>query len=949
MSSAIDGDVARTVGSGRETLGAVLETARAYGRRVFVVFVIGFIGTIFALQEFLWYRLKADLNANPDIEIIAVTPFDVILLQIKIGLVVGILLSIPVVVYYARPALRERGLWGPDRLRVSTTTSIGATLLSLVLLTGGVAYAYTLFFPLMLDFLASNATSAGFEPTYSIVKWAQFILFLSLSFGLAAQLPLAMSGLSYGEIVPYETFRDRWRYAVLGIFAVGALFSPPEPFTQIMWALPLLVLYGLSLGLARLVVTLRVSSETLSFGALARQHWNTLLGAGVLGGGVGWGLSMGVTGLLGGPSAVVAGVAVGTTATVAVGLTFAWVVKGALDPLPSPERRRRGTGTEARSAADSMGDPTAIDLSALDLAGARAAPEEAFAQLTEEDAVAMAQEAIDADEPARARLVLDRFDRAQRPEQAEEPPGESDVSSEPLAERDLADLDIQELETVDERVFRVVEEQVVVELAGEAVAQEEPERAQLLLDRFDAAQEPTDGQPQGTWRESADGLVEMVRLGSRRIAWQHRTPQLRRTLAGVFLVVAASTYGLSIIPAVVPPSGALAGRAPLVLGVLSGLIAATLLTAARALGWCYRAASNPAAVDWRALDTAEIETAPSAALFGMLEADAAAIAASLENEERAAAMRERYDRWATERETADTRRSVARQTEEGGVLSRTGTGMLGAFSETSAEDDIGGYYYDLAFIVDSLTSKAFWVVGWFMLVLSVVFVGLYRGGIGILKTQFYARLPESVLAESVQLVTLHPVEALIFEIKIATLIGAFATLPLLLYFAWPALKERGFARGDRNVLVSWGGTLGVGLLAGSLVGFLVVAPSVISWLAADVAQNQMLIRYRINNFGWLVFFTTVGVGLMANIPLTMLLFHRGGLVHAREMASRWRGVTIAVLAVAALGSPKGIYTMFLLGVPVMGSYAVGLALLSLYRMVGGREGRPPLIEPQDAD
>jgi sec-independent protein translocase protein TatC len=312
-------------------------------------------------------------------------------------------------------------------------------------------------------------------------------------------------------------------------------------------------------------------------------------------------------------------------------------------------------------------------------------------------------------------------------------------------------------------------------------------------------------------------------------------------------------------------------------------------------------------------------------------------------------MRERYDRWATERETADARRSVARQTEEGGVLSRTGTGMLGAFSESSAEDDIGGYYYDLAFIVDSLTSKAFWVVGWFMLVLSVVFVGLYRGGIGILKTQFYARLPESVLAESVQLVTLHPVEALIFEIKIATLIGAFATLPLLLYFAWPALKERGFARGDRNVLVSWGGTLGVGLLAGSLVGFLVVAPSVISWLAADVAQNQMLIRYRINNFGWLVFFTTVGVGLMANIPLTMLLFHRGGLVHARAMASRWRGVTIAVLAVAALGSPKGIYTMFLLGVPVMGSYAVGLALLALYRMVGGREGRPPLIEPQDAD
>ena len=47
------------------------------------------------------------------------------------------------------------------------------------------------------------------------------------------------------------------------------------------------------------------------------------------------------------------------------------------------------------------------------------------------------------------------------------------------------------------------------------------------------------------------------------------------------------------------------------------------------------------------------------------------------------------------------------------------------------------------------------------------------------------------LQQNVDIVTLHPVEALIFMIKFSTLLAAVATLPLVLYYAWPRLKERG--------------------------------------------------------------------------------------------------------------------------------------------------------------
>ncbi len=240
MASAIDEDTVQTVQSGRATLGAMLRSAQVHLQKVFIVFVIGMIGTIMGLQYGVWDTLRADLlysqmdlTTQEATSIVAVTPFDVILLQVKIGAVIGILMSLPLLIYFGRDGLRQRGWWPAEH--IPTWKGALFVTISLGLFFGGVAYAYELFFPLMFNFLAGDAFKAGFTPQYSIVKWFQFVFLLAVSFGLAAQLPLVMTVLSYTEIIPYETFRDKWRYAVMGIFAFGALFSPPDPFTQIMW------------------------------------------------------------------------------------------------------------------------------------------------------------------------------------------------------------------------------------------------------------------------------------------------------------------------------------------------------------------------------------------------------------------------------------------------------------------------------------------------------------------------------------------------------------------------------------------------------------------------------------------------------------------------------------------------------------------------------------------
>ncbi len=740
MSGAVGDDTRQSIQSGRETVGAMLSAAQSDLQKVFIIAVIGLMGTIYVLRRFVWEMLKDDLfRRMPDYvrsqtEVVAITPFDVILLQVKIGLVVGLLLAIPVFIWFSRDALRRRGYWPGERVARWKIAVI--LLLAVVLLIVGVSYAYFLFFPLMFNFLATNAVQVGFKPTYSIVKWAQFIFLLTISFGLAAQLPLVMSALSYTGIVRYETFRDKWRYAVVGIFVFGALFSPPDPFTQVMWAIPLVLLYAFSLQMAKLVTIAKRSSSQVDVPGVLRDSWNVVAGVAFLAlvgvyaffarGGIELvNRALGVlpakyrfevatlgqaTGI---PNDVAAAVAAVLVALVATGIVLFYLVTKSLS-----EADRVAGGTAAPASA---GAPAAIDIGNLTAGGVRAAPPEAFQEMSEDESLAYAREAMDEDDPEKAQAILDRFDEVQ--------------------------------EQVEAR------EEAAAAAAGGAAA----------------------GAAAGAGGEGDEG-------GS-------------------------------------------------------------------------------------------------------------------------------------------------------GTMTETAAGMMNAFTEDeTTEEDIGGYYYDVAFILESLTSKAFRIVGLFMLVLAGTFGWLYTGGIRKIKNTFFSQMPAG-LQPDVEIVTLHPVEALIFEIKFSTLLAAVVTIPLVLYYAWPALKERGLVRGDPRVMLVWGGSLILGVVGGSLLGFLYVAPSIISWLAADVVQSNMIIAYRINNFGWLVIYTTVGIGLIAEIPVSMVLFHLGGVLSYHTMVGYWRQVVVTVFAVAAFVSPRGVFTMLLLAVPATAAFLVGLLLLWLITF-GGRRGRP---------
>jgi sec-independent protein translocase protein TatC len=102
----------------------------------------------------------------------------------------------------------------------------------------------------------------------------------------------------------------------------------------------------------------------------------------------------------------------------------------------------------------------------------------------------------------------------------------------------------------------------------------------------------------------------------------------------------------------------------------------------------------------------------------------------------------------------------------------------------------------------------------------------------------------------------------------------------------------------------------------------------------------MVIAYRITNFFWLIFFTTAGIGLLADVPILMILLNTAGVGYG-SMRGRWREVTVAVLAFAALFTPADVLTMFLVTIPLMAAYAIGLGFLFVVTLGGRRDLVPP--------
>ncbi len=121
--------------------------------------------------------------------------------------------------------------------------------ISILLFLAGAALAFFVVFEYVLAFLFGFNKMMNIDPDPRISEWLGFVLFLPLGFGIAFQLPLVMLFLHRIGMFTIEAYLEKWRIAVLVIFAIAMLLTPADPVSMLLMAMPLTALYFLGIAM----------------------------------------------------------------------------------------------------------------------------------------------------------------------------------------------------------------------------------------------------------------------------------------------------------------------------------------------------------------------------------------------------------------------------------------------------------------------------------------------------------------------------------------------------------------------------------------------------------------------------------------------------------------------------------------------------------------------------
>ena len=210
----------------------------------------------FSLTAYFWSENIKFFLMSPVLEIVAkienstlayLSPQAPFMLYLSISLFSGIFLSLPAITYnflkFIKPAVGK----------VSLTRFFSILVSSIVFFLLGILFTYSTLIPLSLDFLISFAE--GEEMILSINSIISLILWSCFCIGLVFQMPIIAFFLSSIGLVTSKSLSKSRRYAFLVSFVLAAFITPPDVISQIILALPIVVLYELC------IVVVKVKSK----------------------------------------------------------------------------------------------------------------------------------------------------------------------------------------------------------------------------------------------------------------------------------------------------------------------------------------------------------------------------------------------------------------------------------------------------------------------------------------------------------------------------------------------------------------------------------------------------------------------------------------------------------------------------------------------------------------
>lgn len=196
------------------------------------------------------------INQSP-LEIISMQMAGQFNMHMWVSLIFGLIIAFPYVFYefwsFIAPALKSK-----ERKYAN-----GAIFFSSFLFLTGVVFGFYMIVPLTVNFLGSYSVSSEVTNTINITSYISTLTSVVLASGAIFELPIVVYFLTKIGLLTPEFMKKYRRHSIVVIFILSAIITPPDVFSQTLVAIPLILLYEVSIFISRSVVRQRKKQETI--------------------------------------------------------------------------------------------------------------------------------------------------------------------------------------------------------------------------------------------------------------------------------------------------------------------------------------------------------------------------------------------------------------------------------------------------------------------------------------------------------------------------------------------------------------------------------------------------------------------------------------------------------------------------------------------------------------
>jgi sec-independent protein translocase protein TatC len=227
-------------------IGHLLELRSRLLRAVVALLLVFFALLPFANRLYSWLAKPLLATLPVGTHLVAIEVASPFFTPVKLAFFAALMLAMPYLLYQAW-AFVAPGLYRHEKRMARPLLAVAVGLFYL-----GCAFAYFLVLPMVFAFL-NRVTPVGVTMMTDISHYLDFVLVMFVAFGTSFEVPVAVVILVLLRLVTPAQLAQARGYVIVGIFVVAAVLTPPDAISQLMLALPMMVLYELGLIAARLV------------------------------------------------------------------------------------------------------------------------------------------------------------------------------------------------------------------------------------------------------------------------------------------------------------------------------------------------------------------------------------------------------------------------------------------------------------------------------------------------------------------------------------------------------------------------------------------------------------------------------------------------------------------------------------------------------------------------